>query len=357
MIITIDCRHFDYSGIGVYIRGCLPYFLDSGNFFYLIGNPEKLQSVIEGYKNVEILDYRSRPFSLEELFFFPRKHLLKINKGDLFLSPYFNIPNGITVPVYTTIHDIIFPDMSEIVSWVGLQLRMYFYRRAFAKSKKIFTVSEFSKSRIEHYSRGRVPVTVTYNAIQPWVQEWKRNGKKIEKNNTIVFVGNIKRHKGLDYFLEAFLLAKAEGLPHQLVIIGNKNNLRSSNSAFSKKLDSLDPDIAYFTGFVANEKLIDYLSSAALLVQPSLYEGFGLPPLEAMVLGTQTLISDIPAFKEIFNDFPVVFFRTGNVMDLKEKLLDLLLNKPAKTLSLPEHLLSKYTFKRTASIMLENMVP
>ena len=355
MIITIDCRHLDFSGIGVYIRGCLPYFLDSANFFYLIGNPSKLEPFISGRKNVEILDYRHKPFSLIELFFFPRKHLSKINKGALFLSPYFNIPGGIKVPVYTTIHDIIFPDMPEIVSRLGLELRMVFYRRAFVNSKKIFTVSEFSKSRIMHYSRGKVPVTVTYNAIQPWIQKCEKSKK--EKKKTIVFIGNIKKHKGLDCLLEAFLLARAEGLPHQLIIIGNRDNFRTSDSTFSKKLDSLSHNTAFFTGFVSNEKLVEYLSTAALLVQPSLYEGFGLPPLEAMVLGTQALISDIPAFKEIYDDFPVEFFRAGDSGDLKEKLLGLLLNQTARTISLPEHLLTKYTFQKTASIMLENMVP
>ncbi|MCL2231558.1 MAG: glycosyltransferase family 4 protein [Treponema sp.] len=355
MTIAIDCRHLDFSGIGVYIQGCLPYFLNSNNFFYLIGNPAKLESFISGRKNVEVLDYRRRPFSLIELFFFPKKHLAKINKSDLFLSPYFNIPGGIKVPVYTTIHDIIFPDMPEIVSKMGLAMRMVFYRRAFSRSKKIFTVSEFSKSRIEHYSRGSVPVTVTYNAIQPWIQKQKKNGK--EKRKTIVFIGNIKKHKGLDCLLDAFLLARAEGLEHQLVIIGRRNNLRSSDNSFLKKLDSLSPDTAFFTGYISNEKLVEYLSSAALLVQPSRYEGFGLPPLEAMVLGTQALISDIPAFKEIYDGFPVVFFRSGDSDDLKKKLLELLVEKCVKTIALPEHLLSKYTFQKTASIMLENMVP
>ena len=143
------------------MKGCLPYFLDSDNHFYLIGDPKKLHPLIVGYNNVEILSYQCRPFSLVELFFFPRKLLSKINKSDLFLSPYFNIPGGIKVPIFTTIHDIIFPDMPEIVSRLGLELRMVFYRRAFAKSKKIFTVSEFSKSRIEHYLNRKIPVTVT----------------------------------------------------------------------------------------------------------------------------------------------------------------------------------------------------
>jgi len=351
--ITIDCRHLDFSGIGVLIRGCLPYFLDSNNFFYLLGPSTKLTPFIDGRNNVEVLDYQRKPFSLNELLFFPQSYLSKINKGDLYYSPYFNIPGGIRVPVYTTIHDIIFPDMPELTSRFGLALRMFFYRRAFAKSKKIFTVSKFSKSRIEHYSQKKVPVVVSYSAIQTWMLERER---KIKKNKTIVFVGNIKKHKGLDCLLESFLLARAEGLPHQLIIIGNRDNFRTSDNSVLKKIDSLAPDAVLFSSFISDEKLAEYLSAAALLVQPSLYEGFGLPPLEAMTLGTQALISDIPVFTEIYAGFPVAFFRAGDSKDLKENLVDLLANQEPHTVSLPEHLLTKYTFQKVSSNILQGMV-
>ncbi|MCL2380178.1 MAG: glycosyltransferase family 4 protein [Treponema sp.] len=355
MTITIDCRHLDFSGIGVLIRGCLPYFLDTDNYFYLLGDPAKLEPFIQGRKNAEVLEYRPKPFSLAELLFFPKKHLSKINKGGLFFSPYFNIPGGIKAPVYTTIHDIIFPDMPELTSWVGLKLRMIFYRRAFARSAKIFTVSEFSKSRIDYYSGGNIPVIVTYSAIQAWIPEWKK--AKSEKSETIVFIGNIKKHKGLDCLLRAFSLARKEGLSHRLVIIGSRDNFRTSDNSFLEKIDSLGPGAASFTGYISDEELAGHLSTAALLVQPSLYEGFGLPPLEAMALGTQALISDIPSFKEIYGSFPVVFFRAGDSTDLKEKLIGLLAGKAVTTVSLPEHLLSKYTFEKTASIILQGMIP
>jgi glycosyltransferase involved in cell wall biosynthesis len=353
MTITIDCRHIDSSGIGVYLRECLPYFLDSRHSFFLLGDSERLQTIISGRKNAWILDYRRKPFSLSELFFFPQKHLSKINKSDLFYSPFFNIPGCINKPVFTTIHDIIFPDMPELTSRLGLALRMLFYRRAFAKSKKIFTVSEFSKSRIEYYSQKKVPVTVTHSAIQPWILDQRKS--KTTKNKNIVFLGNIKKHKGLDCLLEAFLLARAEGLPHHLVIIGSRDNFRTSDNSVLQKIDSIGPDTVSFTGFVSEEKLAEYLSAAELLIQPSLYEGFGLPPLEAMVLGTQALVSDIPVFREIYDGFPVVFFRAGDPMNLKEKLIGLLIEQGVTTVSLPEHLLSRYTFQKTASIILQNL--
>ena len=59
---------------------------------------------------------------------------------------------------------------------------------------------------------------------------------------------------------------------------------------------------------------------AECLVQPSLYEGFGIPPLEALYLGCSVIVSDIPVFKEIYNDLPVCFFDSRNKMDLVKKL-------------------------------------
>jgi glycosyltransferase involved in cell wall biosynthesis len=112
-----------------------------------------------------------------------------------------------------------------------------------------------------------------------------------------------------------------------------------------------------FTGFVSNDRLKILLAEAALLVQPSLYEGFGYPPLEAMTVGTEALISDIPVFREIYGDFPVTFFKAGDSGDLKEKLLSLLKDKKPQRLSLPRNLAGKYTFKETAGIILKELEP
>jgi glycosyltransferase involved in cell wall biosynthesis len=354
MTICIDCRWIDSSGVGVYNRECLSILLDSRHSFLLIGNYERLIAETEGRSNVEILDCSIAPFSLQEIFAFPRKFLEKINKNDLYYSPFFNIPVGIKVPVYTTIHDMVFPDIPELVSLPGLVMRMWFYRRAYKRSLKIFTVSEFSKSRIEYHLGGKKPVIVTYSAVQPFLLSYSANQGNSKKNDTIVFIGNIKKHKGLDCLLEAFLLARAEGLPYQLVIIGSKNNFRTKDNLLLRKVDSLAPDSVAFTGYISNEELARYLSAASLLVQPSLYEGFGLPPLEAMILGTSALVSDIPVLKEIYDGFPVTFFKAGNIEDLKEKMLFFLSKQKTLSISLPKHLKEKYTFQKTAAIIMSN---
>ena len=355
MIITIDCRHLAWGGIGVYLQGCLPYFLDTDNYFYLIGDSVKLEPFISSRKNVCVLDCRIKPFSLYELFFFPQRFLSIINKSDLYYSAYCNIPRGIKIPVYTTIHDIIFPDLPDLVTNIGLMARMWFYRRAYKKSKKIFTVSEFSKSRIQHYLGTAKPIIVTHSAIQPAFIEYGSNNHNVQKKQAIVFIGNIKKHKGLENLLDAFLSAKKEGLPHKLIIIGSKENLRSSDNAILKKIYSTDTDAVSFSGFISDEQLVTLLSEASLLVQPSLYEGFGLPPLEAMMFGTHALISDIPVFREIYADYPVTFFRAGDTGDLKDKLLETLRRKNSEPLVLTKELSLRYTFEKTANVILRGL--
>jgi len=355
MTITIDCRWIDSSGVGVYLRECLPFFLDSGNFLFLLGDSKRLAPLLLERKNAAVLDCSVKPFSFREIFAFPRGILKQINSGGLFYSPYFNIPGGIKVPVYTTIHDIIFPDMPELCSRTGLAARMWFYRRAFGRSKKIFTVSEFSKSRIEHYSKNKVPVIVTHSAIQPAFLEYRARLQNGQKKETIVFVGNIKKHKGLDCLLDAFHQARKDCLPHKLIIIGSKKNFRTSDNTILHKIEEIGNDAVFFTGFISDKELMEYLSTAALLVQPSLYEGFCLPPLEAMVLGTRALISDIPVLMEVYAGYPAAFFRAGDSGDLKEKMTKLLKGKTGQTFSLPEHLAQKYTFKKTASVICKNL--
>jgi len=354
MTIAIDCRMINSSGIGVYLKGCLPYFLQSNNIFILVGDSKQLQSY-QSFLNVKIINCNVKTFSISELFFFPSFIKKQINSSDVFYSPFFNIPCGIKVSIFTTIHDIIFPDMPELSTKVGLAVRMRYFRRAFKKSKKIFTVSQFSKLRIERHLGTQKQITVTHSAIRPVFLDFKASLKNIQKKETIVFIGNIKKHKGLGCLLNAFIQAKKDGLPHKLVIIGNNENLRSKDITILNKIDSIKNDSIYFTGLVSDETLMEYLSSASLLVQPSFYEGFCLPPLEAMVLGTHALVSDIPVLKEIYYNFPVTFFKTGDSNDLKEKMMELLYNKSAPFVSLPEQLVFKYTFDKAASIILENL--
>jgi glycosyltransferase involved in cell wall biosynthesis len=350
MTLTVDCRHIDASGVGVYIRECLPVFLESAHRFVLLGDGEKLAYATAGKKNVRVVGCRVKPFSLRELFFFPRKILKIVNAGDVFYSPFFNVPGGIRVPVYTTIHDIVFPDMPELASKAGLRARMWFYRRAGKLSQTLFTVSEFSKVRLLHYLGGDKRIVVTGSAIQGCYTAMTHAAK----NRSIIFIGNIKKHTGLAILLDAFEMARREGLDYDLIVVGSKENLRSRDTGLVSRIAGGGVHVRV-TGCISNDVLRDLIVSAALLVQPSLYEGFCLPPLEAMMLGTQALVSDIPVLKEVYAGFPVVFFKAGCAEDLKEKLIGLLRDKPFIHVRLDEELRGRYTFQKTAAVILEEL--
>ena len=148
-----------------------------------------------------------------------------------------------------------------------------------------------------------------------------------KKNGAIIFIGNIKRHKGLQTLIPAFQafrkrLIQDGKTPAKLLIVGSKANFRTQDRTLSALQDEAAENGITFTGFVADDELHRLLAEARLLVQPSLYEGFGIPPLQALYAGTRALISDIPVFKEIYADYPVTFFKAGDTADLAEKLYD-----------------------------------
>jgi glycosyltransferase involved in cell wall biosynthesis len=352
------------SGIGVYLRECLPYFFEYPYIFFLFGDKERLTRITAGRQNTIVFDYTPKPFSAAEIAGFPPGITKKINQSDVFYTPYFNIPSGITIPICVTMHDIVFADMPGLGSKAGIALRMLFYRRAVRLSRVIFTVSDFSKSRIQHHLGSSKPIIVTHSAVQAYLLKLSGNTRpnpaghetKISKKDIILFTGNIKKHKGLLYLLDAFFAARKEGLYHKLVLVGNKDNFRSQDTEILNRLRHVKPEEVEFTGLISDEELWRLLSGASLLVQPSLYEGFGLPPLEAMVAGTKALVSDIPVFKEIYKDYPVCFFKAGDVTDLKEKLLALLYKKEAEYIVLSQELIARYNFKKTASIVMKNLV-
>lgn len=315
MEIAIDCRFIGKSGIGTYIENLVDRLLDEHPEHHYLLFTNNGQSVKwKASTKVDVLNTKITPFSLGELFCFPVK---EINECAAFFTPYINVPGGIRIPVYTTIHDMVFFDVDGLVSSIGKFVRKLYYKRAIGLSKKLFTVSEFSKERILHHFPTKKEIIVGYNGVSHKVKE--SHFQTSSKENYFIYVGNIKRHKGLKTLLDAYCEATKQGLSSQLLIVGNSETFRTKDESFLQTLKS-NPNIE-FTGWVSDEKLIELISKAKALIQPSLYEGFGIPPLEALYLGTNVILSDIPVFKEIYDGLPVTFFKVGDDEDLSEKLL------------------------------------
>lgn len=351
MKIAIDCRMSGMSGIGVYLDNILEYLLASNqtNDYLLIGNIAKL-SGYESHSNCKVLHADISIFSFDELFRFPVK---EINSCDIFYTPNFNIPGGIKIPILSSIHDVVFMDVPDLTGKIGLFIRRLALKRALRISKKVITVSEFSKLRISHHFKTIPEIILAGGGVNNELKRFNRGKATLYNFPYVLFIGNIKKHKGLRLLLAAFHLAKEMGLRQKLVIVGNYDAFRTSDDEIIRLIDEENENIV-FTGSISNKQLFDSITHASLLVQPSRYEGFGLPPLEALYLGCPVLISDIPVFREIYQDFPVTFFQLDNIQDLADKLF---LNCTEKQ-DLPDlrnRIESRFSFEHSAEIILKTL--
>ncbi len=308
MRIAIDCRYLGKSGIGRVCQGILDNLDYSEHEYVLIGNEKRLSA----YPSARLISDDGNPFSAKGLFSFPKE----INRDcDCIIIPNFIIPYGIKIPVYTVMHDLIFLDLPKITTkgFADYRIKKMLLKRCMKKSVRIACVSGFTKSRCEHYfPKYAGKCYVNYIGLSKEVLNFDATG--IEKTNSIVYVGNVKPHKGLKTLIDAFHLLP-KGM-YQLKIIGEREGFLVGMNE-----EDLQSDDVIFTGRLDDEQLLREIASAKFLVQPSLYEGFGLPPLEALYLGTQPVISDIPVFKEVYGDLPVIFFKTGNAEDLRKEIL------------------------------------
>ncbi len=308
MKIAVDCRYLGKSGIGRVCEGILDNLDYSSDEYYLIGDAKKLAP----YTAAHVIEDAGDPFSVRGMLQFPKQ----VNKVcDCIIIPNFIIPFGIKIPVYPVMHDLIFLDMPEIMTRgkIDYLVKKTLLRRCMKRAKKIACVSEFTRSRCGHYfPKYAAKCYVNHIGLSKDVLAFDATG--IEKRNTIVYVGNVKPHKGLDTLIEAYKMLPSG--QYRLKIIGEREGFLTG-----MKAEQLDQDGVIFTGRLSDEDLLREIASASFLVQPSLYEGFGLPPLEALYLGTQPIVSDIPVFKEVYGDLPVIFFKTGDAKDLKNKIV------------------------------------
>ena len=166
-----------------------------------------------------------------------------------------------------------------------------------------------------------------------------------EKQNIIIYVGNVKPHKGLKTLIEAYKMLPAG--KYRLKIIGEREGFLTGMDSSELNAEGVE-----FTGKLTNNDLMIEIASASFLVQPSLYEGFGLPPLEALYLGTKPIVSDIPIFKEIYGDFDVEYFKGENPQDLVRAIT----NSNSTVCNCKELITKKFNYKQFEETLMCNVV-
>lgn len=306
--IAVDCRMLHKSGIGVYLANILYYLLPEKNIeWLLIGDEAEIKSL--PLTNKCKVQHCTIPiFSLKEQLAFPVE---EINRCDIFYTPNYNVPSGIKIPIFLTIHDVVFLDVKGLTTRFGLMLRHAMLARAIKLAHTVFTVSEFSKERIKKYFTTKKEVIVAYNGIRANLLSFDKTTIKPRYDfNYVLFIGNIKKYKGIDILLSAM-----DGIDKKLIIVGCSENLRTSDKIILDKIRYNDKVI--MEEKISDSELYSLIAYADMLVQPSRYEGFGIPPLEALFLGTPAIVSDIPVFKEVYGNMPVTFFDNGNADSLR----------------------------------------
>ena len=328
--ILIDCRYLGMSGIGRFLEGILENLNFKENKYTLIGKKEKIKK----YKNCDYIYNETSPFSIKGIIKFK---INKIKDYDIFFTPNFIIPYGIKIKTISVLHDIIFLDMPEVnSSFFEKILKKHLLKRCIKKSKTVFTVSKFSKNRICHYfKKAASKIVYSYQGV---ANSFKEYNEKFEKKNYILYVGNIKKHKGLKILLKAYEKIKDK---IDFYIVGDSSGFKNGDK---ESIDLIEKLSVNFTGKLNDDKLLNMISEAKFLIQPSMYEGFGLPPLEAIYLGTKPIISDIDVFKEVYSDLPVVFFESENSNDLADKIL----NSDSNVIVDKELLNEKFSYKNYA---------
>jgi glycosyltransferase involved in cell wall biosynthesis len=236
---------------------------------------------------------------------------------DLVHFPHFNVPIFYKKPFIITIHDLIllhFPTvrsstLSPVFYWMKFLAYKLVIGLAIKKSKKIITVSEFTKNDIiNNYEKAKNKTVVTYEACDDLVRgtEEDLNDDQLKKYDIIkpyiLYVGNAYPHKNLENLIRAF--SKVSNSDLSLVLVGKIDY-------FYKKIKKIVEENkiqnVIFTDFVSDKDLSRIYKGAKLYMFPSLYEGFGLPPLEAMQRGVPVASSDHGCMKEILGDAAIYF--------------------------------------------------
>ena len=304
MRVGIDARMLSMSGIGTYLRSLLAGLSrhDGETEYVLFLRKEDMESCADLGSNFRRVACAAPLYSAAEQTLLPL--LAARARLDLIHHPHYFAPFFGGTPMVATIHDLIhqlFPALCP--SPLHWRVSKWMLRRTARRARLILTVSQHTKKDIsEHADVPEEKIRVTYNALPPGWGEAPAPEALEEPGDAPYFfyAGNHKRHKNLPLLLHAFadLLKEESGV--RLLLTGETGALEAVLCSLG-----LDEEVV-FLGRVPQEALPGVYRSAIALVFPSRYEGFGYPPLEAMVCGTPPIVSDAAALPEVVGDAGII---------------------------------------------------
>lgn len=334
MRIGIDCRMFGlkFTGIGRCAYELVKRIISINNKLehpdqiVLFFNKNEFHEFPET-KNVKKVLVNAQHYSIKEQTKF--LWLLYKEKLDVVHFPHFNVPLLYRKPYTVTIHDLtlsLFPG-NKMTKWYQRMAYHVVIRNAVRSAKKVIAVSENTKKDI--IKMLHVPekkIEVIHNGVSEkfeMMEDASRFAKTLNKykitKEFLLYTGVWRSHKNLPRLVHAFSILKHKyHLDLQLVITGKHDPCYPEASRAAKILN-LEKDII-FTGAVDEEELVFLYNAALIYVLPSLYEGFGLPILEAMKCGTPVAASNISSIPEICGDGNAILFNPYNIDDIAAKI-------------------------------------
>jgi glycosyltransferase involved in cell wall biosynthesis len=368
--IVIDARRIRDFGIGTYIRSLIHglstidtshrYTLVSGaaDVRTLSGLPGNFQTAIYSRNDHSVLDHLAFPMFLRGL------------SPDLVHVPLNRVPMLMIKPYVVTIHDLanLFFELEEH-SGIRMQMRRFRFRRGLVRANRVIAVSEATKRDVQNLM-GVPPERITrvYNAPDPGFlqhpgeEHAKAHQRILERYQItypfLLYAGNIRRHKNVHRLVEAFAVVREQLAGHpvykeiRLVIIGD--TISQHPEVRQTVIKSRVEHVVRFLGFVPFETLRCFYETAAAFVFPSRYEGFGLPPLEAMACGSPVVTSNVSSLPEVVGD-AAVLVNPENVFDIARGIRDVLLdeNLRADLIRRGREQAARFSWSRTAHQVLD----
>jgi glycosyltransferase involved in cell wall biosynthesis len=368
MKVVIDGRRLDDFGIGTYIRNLVQSLaqIDQQNQYVVVRSGHSFQDLPP---NFEVVNDSNSDSDLADQLAFPM--LVRRCKADLCHIPLNRVPLLMRRPYVVTIHD-----MSSLLfnekKGLGPSVRRYRFRRGLVRANRVIAVSAATRRDVENLMG--VPserIRLVHNAPNPEFFHHapaEANGTEAARREQILeryqiqhpfllYAGSIRPQKNVPRLVEAFAVARAqldseEFKDLRLVIIGDE--LSAFPSVRRAVIQSRVEGWVRFLGFVPFETLRIFYEAATAFVFPSLYEGFGLPPLEAMASGTPVITSSSSSLPEVVGE-AAMLVNPENVFDIARGIKELLLNPElrAKLSAAGRVHAAKFSWERAAREVLE----
>ncbi|HTU40301.1 MAG TPA: glycosyltransferase family 1 protein [Candidatus Aquilonibacter sp.] len=339
--IAIDIRRMTEFGVGTYIRNVVRTLgrLDHETTFFLIGPAAKVEEIGPLPANFHTVPLDGPERSLKNFREF--RAIVQRRQCDLVHIPnLFSIPRALPCPYVMTVHDML-DHLSRARQQTGFWGSLHFQltQQVLRRASRIFAVSNFTKIEMEKlFGIPPAQIEVIYNAID---ERFLRGHASAADRQLIaeryqvnypflLYAGRISPHKNVVRMIEAFSALKTElekdgVLPDlKLIIIGDDV---SGNPDLRRTVvrSGVQNDVR-FLGFVPVEVLRTFYDQAKIFVFPSLYEGFGLPPLEAMAHGTPVVTSNVSSLPEVVGN-AAVLVHPENVFEIMRALHRVLLDQ------------------------------